>query len=347
MPGALRVAAGFIWTFPVAVALIVAVAAGSAASADEGEAWLVHGKLVGKKDKNSKDMSGIACARSQGFPRSCLVIDDNVQQAQFVTVKDGKIIAGDTIPLIDNKFKRKALELDGEGVAYADGFYYVIGSHGHPRDSDHELDPKKDAAKIVAKIAASSQIVRFRVNGDHAALPAERTGKLKEIIAREPALASFLDRRLENNGLTIEGIAVRHGRILAGFRGPSLSNGGAAVLSVPVDAVFGGASPDARLRLLPLGEGRGVRDLAAYGGGVLVLAGPTASDPGPYAIYWWDGETEEVRLLKDLADVVGKKGKRKAEALLPLDESASGLRVMILFDGQKKGAPVVVNIPQP
>jgi hypothetical protein len=78
-----------------------------------------------------------------------------------------------------------------------------------------------------------------------------------------------------------------------------------------------------------------------------VLAGPTASDPGPYAIYWWDGESDEVRLLKDLAEIVGANGERKAEALLPLDEGASGLRVLILFDSEKEGAPVATVIPRP
>jgi len=331
----------------LSLAITLAVISDAPAREDDDGVWPVYGKLLGKKGRNSKDVSGIACARPQGFPRSCVVIDDNVQHAQFVTVEDGKIIAGDIIRLIDNNYKRDALELDGEGVAYADGFYYVIGSHGHPRDSDNEVDPKRDAAEITARIAASSQIVRFRADGASAATPVERTGKLRAIMEREPTLASYLDRRLENNGLTIEGIAVRRGRILAGFRGPSFSNGRAVVLSFPIDSVFGEASPDARLHRLPLGERRGVRDLAAYGDGVLVLAGPAASDPGPYAIYWWNGETEDVRLLKDLADVVGRKGKRKAEALLPLDESASGLRVLILFDGRKNGAPVAVTIPQP
>jgi len=127
------------------------------------ETWPVRGKLQGKNGKKSKDVSGIACATAYGFPRACLVIDDNMQEAQFVTVKDGEIVAGDVIPLIDNSFEGKPLELDGEGVAYADGFFYVIGSHGHPRDSNHRLDPDKDAARIAAQIAASSQIVRFRM----------------------------------------------------------------------------------------------------------------------------------------------------------------------------------------
>ena len=107
------------------------------------ETWPVRGKLQGKKGKKSKDLSGVDCTTAKGSPRAGLVIDDNMQEAQFVTVKDGEIVAGDMIALIDNSFEGKPLELDGEGVAYADGFFYVIGSHGHPRDSDHRLDPTK------------------------------------------------------------------------------------------------------------------------------------------------------------------------------------------------------------
>ena len=39
--------------------------------------------------------------------------------------------------------------------------------------------------------------------------------------------------------------------------------------------------------------------------------------------------------------------KRKPEALLPLDEGASGLRVLILFDGKKEGGPMTIEIPRP
>jgi hypothetical protein len=325
----------------LAAALLPGLFAGGAAIADD--TWPVHGKLQGNNDKKSEDVSGIACTVPQGFPRACLVIDDNAQAAQFVTVEDGEIQAGDMMPLIDNRFKGKALELDGEGVAYSDGFFYVIGSHGHPRDSEHKLGRKKTAARI----AASSQIVRFRPEGAHDLSAVEREGKLRAIIKREPALSKYLDRRLEENGLTIEGIAVRRGQILAGFRGPSLTKGRAAVLSVAVDAIFGHATASPHFYRLPLGKGQGVRDLAVFGDGVLVLAGPTASGPGPYAIYWWDGESDDAKLLKDLADVVGKKGKRKAEAVLPLDESPSGLRVLILFDSEKEGAPVAITIPRP
>jgi len=202
------------------------------AAADE--AWPVHNRLIGKDGSKSKDVSGIACTTAQGFPRSCLVIDDNVQDAQFVRMVDGELVAGSTVQLIDNTFDGEPLELDGEAVAFAEGRYYVMGSHGHPRDKKGRLDPKLDAAEIKARIAASCQVVRFRTSGeDGNASEIERTPRLREIIAAEPALAPFLDRRLENNGLTIEGVAVRNnGTLLAGFRGPVLGGNRAVVLSV-------------------------------------------------------------------------------------------------------------------
>lgn len=329
----------------IATLLLGLLAAGgvqpSLAAADD--AWPVKKRLIGEDGDKSKDVSGIACTTADGFPRSCLVIDDNLQDAQFIELTDGKLVAGSPVKLIDNTFKDKALELDGEGVAFSKGYYYVIGSHGHPRDKDHKLDPKKDAGKIQAKIAASSQIVRFRTTGeDGNASGLERTPRLRDVIASEPALLPFVDMRLETNGLTIEGVAIKDDRtLLAGFRGPVLNGKCAVVLSVEVASLFGnGKSSDHRLYRLPLGAGRGVRDLAPFGDRILVLAGPAADGPGSYAVYAWDGASESVELLKDLPF----DPKRKPEGLLPLDKTSTGLRVLIVFDGDKEGAPTPIEM---
>jgi hypothetical protein len=317
------------------------VGSAAPAFANDSEPWLIKGKLVGKDGKRATNVSGIACSKAQGFPRSCLLIDDNLQSAQIVTVGKGKIIAGGMIRLISNKYKGKWLELDGEGVAYADGYYYVMGSHGHPRDSRHSLDPISDRDTIRAKIAASSQIIRVTKQSTKTTV----TEKLRGIIAGDAVLSPFLDQRLENNGLTIEGIAVKGGRLFAGFRSPSLANGRAAILSVALSGLFGTEPADPKLYLVPLGNGQGVRDLASYTTGFLVLAGPSAAAGGIYAVYWWDGASESVRLLRDLADVTGNK--RKAEALLPLDVTPSGLRVLIFFDRERQGAPHAIKMPPP
>jgi|SRR6185312_13236996 len=325
----------------LAVALLLA-GSGVGVAQDEG-AWPVKGKIIGKKDKKSEDVSGIACTRPAGFPRSCLLIDDEIQSAQMVTLEDGKLHAGGLVPLIENTFDGKPLELDGEGVAYADGFFYVIGSHGHPRNAG-------DAAKVAARIAASSQIVRLKVDPESGEpLPDRdtpdiaRSAKLKELFEGEAELAPFVDKPLDENGITIEGVAVQDGRLFAGFRGPSL-NGAAPVLSVSLGVLFGNAPADARVHLLQVGTGQGIRDLAAFRSGLLVLAGPTADHGGRYEVYWWDTSADAVKLLGAIDD---ENGQVKPEAILPLDEGAETLRVLVLFDGVKEGGPRTFEVSLP
>lgn len=333
---------------------------GAAAAKDDG-VWPVKDKLVGEDDKKPKDakkstnVSGIACTSASGFPRACLVIDDNLQSAQLVTLKDGELAAGKSIRLIGNALGEKRLELDGEGVAYANGFFYVIGSHGHPRDKKGKLDPVADADKIGAKIEAASQIVRIRVKpstgaplGAAGAPDITRTAKLRPVIAAQPELAPHVDKRLDANGVTVEGIAVLGNRLFAGFRGPVVDGDRAAILSVALPSLFSDKAPDAKLSLLPLGKGQGVRDLAAFKGGLLILAGPVSdAGDGDYAIFWWDRVGAKPKLLKTLARYPDGDGQLKAEALLPLDERADRLRVLVLFDGAEEGGPRAIEIDKP
>ncbi|MES0044105.1 hypothetical protein [Mesorhizobium sp. M0091] len=107
------------------VAACLAVGWSGAALAQAPQPWTIQGKLTGKpknlegsESKNSKDVSGIACATESGFPRLCLIADDETQGAQIIILQDGKLIAGDFVRLIDDSFVGKPLELDAEGVAF-------------------------------------------------------------------------------------------------------------------------------------------------------------------------------------------------------------------------------------
>ena len=87
-----------------------------AAGAQDLAPWKVHGKLLGKAAgsdfEKSEDVSGIACDRSSGFPRLCLVADDETQGAQIAVLRDGELIAGDFIKLTEAQHAGKPLELD-------------------------------------------------------------------------------------------------------------------------------------------------------------------------------------------------------------------------------------------
>ncbi len=166
--------------------------------------------------KGARDLSGIACAEASGFPRHCLVVDDEAQSAQFVVINDGRIVAGDPVPLTGNTEAGKPLEFDGEGVGFENGAFYVIGSHGHPRDKGQTKDRPEDKEKIAKRIDTVSVIQRIEIQ------PADTAGAwpktpptitrstaLHALLAADKELYPFVDQRLEKNGLTIEGVAVR------------------------------------------------------------------------------------------------------------------------------------------
>jgi hypothetical protein len=318
----------------------------------KGGSWTVQGALAGRQGGASVDMSGIACTTDTGFPRTCLVIDDELQAAQVVKLTDGRIEAGHLIKLTDDQLNGKPIELDGEGVAYADGYFYVIGSHGRPRHSGDTLTPKQ-AAGLAAGLKASSKLARLRVDpasGEIAPRSEDVTisTSLRALIDAEPIFGPFKDKTLEDGGVTVEGIAVRNGRLLAGFRGPSIDGKGAVILSAALGHFFDGQRADAKVHFLPLGAGRGVRDLAPYDHGVLVLAGPVGDVEGTYSVFWWDGTSDSAKPLMDLRDYRSRKGKQlKTEALLPLDRDAGGIRVLLLLDGAKNGEPRIERVPYP
>lgn len=348
------------------VALAIVIAGPATAAAKEPKPWKVEGKLLGEVDGNdvakSKDVSGLACAPGASLPRLCLLVDDETQGAQIVLLHKNSLTAGEFIRLIYKQFKGEPLELDAEAVAFdnddgkSDDNFYVVGSHGRARHEQN--DPEKEAENN-AKAEASRHIFRI---GLTAAQVDMSTGKLSDkptisqpktltdILQRHPEIAAAHDRALADNGLTIEGIAVRKGRLYIGMRGPVIGDD-AAVVSVAIASVFDGAPADSNLHRLKLdtdkrGKVRGIRDIVRHGDGFLVLAGPV-NDPkggdvedGDYSIYPWDGASQP----SARADLKSFGEKVKPEGLLPLDGDTARARVLVLFDGPKEGSPTPLEL---
>ena len=121
-----------------------------------------------------------------------------------------------------------------------------------------------------------------------------------------------------------------------GLRGPSLKRH-AFVVSVDADALFtkdDDLEPDTTS--LELGKNTGIRDLAVVSDGLLILAGPTREEDVPYTVWLWDGSSETAKPLATL-DLSKVKEGAKAEILLPLDEDATSIRVLVMFDGVENG----------
>src|SRR5262245_42677857 len=102
------------------------------------------GDFEGKHSQTANDISGISCLAANQGKRTCLLINDENKDAQFATFEDEDEVlkVGDTVKLIgkdpdpdtrgnapkatckdDDGFK----DLDGEGVAYVDSHFYVVG----------------------------------------------------------------------------------------------------------------------------------------------------------------------------------------------------------------------------
>lgn len=336
---------------------LVPMLVGGAVSAVPASFWSVEGKLYGKpKDggQEATDISGLACAPVVGTTRTCLIVDDESQGAQLVLLREGHLVAGDTIRLSRDMLGNKPLELDAEGVAFADGVFYVVGSHGRPRHdedkSEDEIKARTQATRHLYRIDLSKAGVDPKTGKFAKAAIVVESVSLDRFIAADPRLAAA-DVPLDENGLTIEGLAVSGHTLCLGFRGPSVSST-AVALDIPLSALFDGQPGKGVAQLLTLGldtskKARGIRDLSRVAGGYVGIAGPV-TDPadksyvilrGDYALFWWDGHAAPV-----LRDLDGFGIATKPEAIVPLSLARGKLRALLLFDGPLRGKPTVVEI---
>lgn len=142
---------------------------------------------------------------------------------------------------------------------------------------------------------------------------------------------------------------MRDGVLYAGLRGPVLEDHRAIILSVPLNVLFDhGTAEVTQLRpelgVDGMGKARGVRDLLAYEGRLLVLAGPVNDPPegkpiklGDYTVFSYGEGAEK------LLDLEGYGSEIKPEALLPLGESDGILRALLFFDGPAGGQPTPIE----
>ena len=327
--------------------------------------WTLSGDLEGEDRPPAYDVSGIACLPPEENRRPCLIVNDQNTFAQWVTLADRQILVGETVPLIpDGPAPDPATlgaapdpgancpelggfkDLDGEGVAYAEPYLYIVGSHG--------------CSRYARKFHLSAYILaRVRVGGDGRILaqdggvpapaerPAQTTYRLSDALRAAAPVNDLFSKELGANGLNVEGVAVVGDTLYAGLRAPSL-HGTAYLVGAKLADLFApghGPMPDAPTVIeLPLGEGVGIRDLAALSDGrLLVLSGPAHNADGPYDLHVANpspgaGATH----LGTLAALRGPNAKGrevvgKAEALLVLREDP--LEILVLFDGLRNGAP--------
>lgn len=243
-------------------------------------------------------------------------------------------------------------EADIEGLAYEDGYLWLVGSHSLKRKNPDLNKGSKGARKQLAKISREGNrylLARIPVvEGEGTYLPVtedrrkgkkataaqlrgnEKTNDLIEALKDDEHLGAFLAIPGKDNGFDIEGLAIAGTRLFLGLRGPVL-RGWAVVLEVELaDGAEHGTlqlkaiGPNGRCyrkHFLHLG-GLGIRDLCRQGGDLLILAGPTMDIDGPVAIFRWPdgtGQAEEAMVptagLERVLDVPYGQGVDHAEGM--------------------------------
>jgi hypothetical protein len=282
--------------------------------------------------REDTNLSGIACLSE----KSCLVGADEGRAVQMVelsrTAKTLKVVR--TIPLLQS-----GKEIDIEAIAAEGDSYYIIGSHGISKKQGEQQSNR-------------FRIFRLKVDRTTGMPAGVDAASLSGILRADAVLGEHFQMPLQQSGVNIEGLAVRNGRLFVGFRGPNL-DGVAFVMEIAAADVFEGRpKPQYTLHKLRLGEGLGIREIVAAMSGFLIIAGNAGSEPSEkftesenyeedreYSLVFWDGKGSEVRRIGPIPDPPGK-----AEAMTILDESASEITALILFDGPQGGRPSVYRI---
>ncbi|MCG5219821.1 DUF3616 domain-containing protein [Streptosporangium sp. KLBMP 9127] len=251
----------------------------------------------------------------------------------------------------------RADEADIEGLGRGDGWLWAIGSHSLKRRRAKPGDPRKARKRLATVLREENRFILVRLpllgEGTPEVTPVRRDGdrtaailagddNLADLLEDDPHLAPFLTIPGKDNGLDIEGIAVKGDRLFVGLRGPVL-RGWAVLLEIrPLTH----PSDPHRLRLGDIdGEpyrthfvnlrGLGVRDLCPQGDDLLLLAGPSMDLDGPVRVLRWPGAliadipaVVAADELETVADLAYGEGDDHPEGLAVLDDGS----LLVVYD---------------
>jgi hypothetical protein len=252
-------------------------------------------------------------------------------------------------------------EADVEGMDIDQGWLWLVGSHSVKRknpktgDSPTQISEKlqktsRDGNRhLLSRIPLDSGVPR-RTVGPRQAACIETTPDSSALLdaiktSGDDHLLPFVPLPGKDNGLDIEGLAVRGMRAFVGLRGPVL-RGWSCILELRL------AAEGKTLQLLPV-EGAvpyqkhfqnldnlGIRDLVILGDDLLILVGPTQPHDGPHEIWRWKGAAkEEASAAPDFQRVLvlpQRDNVDRAEGVTLLDESGTSSSILVVYDTPAK-----------
>lgn len=204
-------------------------------------------------------------------------------------------------------------EIDIEGLAYADGFLWVAGSHSVRRtEPELPVEPaamRKQVRRLARTRRGGNRYLLGRVPlvsaGDGSGLMPSRAARLPggrrrnqllDLLRDDEHLGPFLSVPGKDNGFDVEGLALGERHLFLGLRGPVLRGWSVVLVLAPEPdpdepdqlrlGRLGGKKRRYRKLFLDL-HGLGIRDLALNGTDLLILAGPTMPLDGDAVVLRW------------------------------------------------------------
>ena len=264
-------------------------------------------------------------------------------------------------------------EMDIEGMDFDGKYLWVTGSHswvrtnidGEVKDQQEEVNKLCEVTIdknrcILARIPCiKNKEGEYELHKEHSDPEDEnkmlwaatlkhkkKKNQLTKKLKKDNHLANFIKIPGKDNGLDIEGLAAYNNKIFLGMRGPVL-RGWATILEVQFKEH---SRKKQRLKLKKLDNGKhyrkffldlkgmGIRELAADGDDMLILAGPTMDLDGTMSIYNWKGGSNpqpdtliaknEITRLMDIPTNPEKHNVDKAEGLALLKDKS----MLVLYD---------------
>jgi hypothetical protein len=260
----------------------------------------------------------------------------------------------------------KPSEIDIEGLDVDKGYVWLVGSHSRKRKKvDEGKTPAQNRERLAIVEADGNRYTLARVPLDQREEPTRNAGSLSaarlagdatgnlltSALTADPHVGPFCVIPSKDNGLDVEGLAVRGDRVFVGLRGPVL-RGWAVLLDLQVEEATRGflklARP-VRKHFLNL-NGLGIRDLSIHQNHLYILAGPTMNLDGPVFIYKWPSALdtaneavvprEELRLILEIPYAAGAD---HAEGITLVDPDSTNPKVMVCYDSPAPGRIVSDN----
>ena len=242
-------------------------------------------------------------------------------------------------------------EADLEGVTWVPGenAFFFTGSHGVGKK-------KGDFQPLRCRIWK----VPFHPDTGTADASAITSSSLLPWLETSPVFRDHLRQPLQSNGFNIEGLAWHMDRLWFGTRGPCTDGHAHLITTSPADLFRSsgrGISP--AVHRIPLGEGRGIREIASIKGGLLVLTGNACAEPSDrfpdslarredtsFQLFFVPINDEGIPGAPAAIGNVSAPG-GKAEGILVLEDSATAVHIAIIHDGIDEGGTTSYFLRRP